>query len=662
MASRPSVAPLASVLVSEFARAVREDCAGRDEPGHSSSAPHCPDSCRTTTKTRLSKHVRVCTTRRAAQRIARRITRTTIPMATDAAHHAESDASGRMIGHGDRSEAAERVRGIGDVEVDIAETDVELEMPVGVFLGQLGFGPRRASASRRPRSESAARAPGRCTRAPYGAGTRAGGAGGSFRSSCSDAGRRACRRGRSTLVSSGFSSTAQRFARVSSRGPIPASVIGCRQSSMAREDVGSSASVPASSLFKPDVVSQHLAAVAAGDVDRLATLGGLLELEVDALRLGSHLHRHDVQRGHPPGDPFTLVERAGVIFDSHRIGPDSRRSSRMRSLDRCRSGVAAMAPASATCRRGRSRPDRRARLVDRGDPVRSFDGPMPGRSTVRPSTLVGFTELARSWRRRSSPARIGAARLATSDSMTHRRHADLPVSDRRDLQPRRSDLHGKLASRSRTRPSVENTHTADQRRSCAPSRRVRSGPLPRTIDRISRRSRSARGCDADGDKSPSSESGAHLKCRMISVARNSQANDRSTPTFFEILVVTTYPIDITRRESSLARRCRRVSFSRGCKKRDRPAAVRGANRGWTWQPSRSVTTVAEYTIESVESSRSRRSRTSSGDRAGSDAVVIDPGFDTAVDPRAYLTRHELQPGGDPEHARPCRSHRGQSRR
>ena len=56
---------------------------------------------------------------------------------------------------------------------------------------------------------------------------------------------------KASFVSSGSSSTAQRFAKVSSRGPIPASVMGCRQSSMAREEVGSSASVPAKSLFNP---------------------------------------------------------------------------------------------------------------------------------------------------------------------------------------------------------------------------------------------------------------------------------------------------------------------------------------------------------------------------------------------------------------------------
>ena len=41
-----------------------------------------------------------------------------------------------------RSEAAKRVRGIRDIEVDIAQSDVELEMDVGVFLGELGFGSR----------------------------------------------------------------------------------------------------------------------------------------------------------------------------------------------------------------------------------------------------------------------------------------------------------------------------------------------------------------------------------------------------------------------------------------------------------------------------------------------------------------------------------------
>ena len=54
-----------------------------------------------------------------------------------------------------------------------------------------------------------------------------------------------------TTDSSWLSSRAQRFETVSSSGPMPASVIGCRQSSMARDEVGSRWSVPASSLLNP---------------------------------------------------------------------------------------------------------------------------------------------------------------------------------------------------------------------------------------------------------------------------------------------------------------------------------------------------------------------------------------------------------------------------
>ena len=53
-----------------------------------------------------------------------------------------------------------------------------------------------------------------------------------------------------------------------------------------------------------------------GNIDRFAALGGLLKLEINALWLGPNLHRHDVQRCEPSGDPLALVKRADVIFDA----------------------------------------------------------------------------------------------------------------------------------------------------------------------------------------------------------------------------------------------------------------------------------------------------------------------------------------------------------
>ena len=56
--------------------------------------------------------------------------------------------------------------------------------------------------------------------------------------------------------------------------------------------------------------------MAAGDIDRFPALCGLLELEVNALRLGPNFHRHDVQRCQSSGDSFAFVERADVVFDA----------------------------------------------------------------------------------------------------------------------------------------------------------------------------------------------------------------------------------------------------------------------------------------------------------------------------------------------------------
>ena len=96
-------------------------------------------------------------------------------------------------------------------------------------------------------------------------------------------------------------------------------------------------------------MSQHLAAVAAGDINRLAAMGGLLKLEVDALRFGPNLHGHDVQRRHPSGDPLALVERACVVFDAIVAGLTCRRwpGSLARSVCRARVGVAAASTAAA---------------------------------------------------------------------------------------------------------------------------------------------------------------------------------------------------------------------------------------------------------------------------------------------------------------------------
>ena len=149
---------------------------------------------------------------------------------------------------------------------------------------------------------------------------------GSTRSWCIESGPTTISSLKVTFDSSGISSTAQRFARVSSRGPIPASVIGCRQSSMARDEVGSSWSVPARILFKPHIVRQNLAAVAAGDINRLPAVGGALKLEIDALRLGPHLHRHDVQRRHSSRRSARACKTCMCSLRSLDSGPDIRRS------------------------------------------------------------------------------------------------------------------------------------------------------------------------------------------------------------------------------------------------------------------------------------------------------------------------------------------------
>ena len=62
--------------------------------------------------------------------------------------------------------------------------------------------------------------------------------------------------------------------------------------------------------------------------------------------------------------------------------------------------------------------------------------------------------------------------------------------------------------------------------------------------------------------------------------------------------------------------------------------------------------MAEYTIESVESQPFAENSYIIWRQGRSDAVVIDPGFDTeSILER--LKRRGLTPGGHPQYSRPC---------
>src|SRR5271157_1062951 len=66
-------------------------------------------------------------------------------------------------------------------------------------------------------------------------------------------------------------------------------------------------------LGESHVMREYLAAVLSFDEDRLTTLIGVRELEIDAFGLGPRLHRHHIKRRQPAVDSLTFVESAYVV-------------------------------------------------------------------------------------------------------------------------------------------------------------------------------------------------------------------------------------------------------------------------------------------------------------------------------------------------------------
>ena len=85
---------------------------------------------------------------------------------------------------------------------------------------------------------------------------------------------------------------------------------------------------------------------------------------------------------------------------------------------------------------------------------------------------------------------------------------------------------------------------------------------------------------------------------------------------------------------SIRERVGHVNFSNGVQERDLPGTADGAAEAERGNHTGARSNVADYTIESVESQPFAQISYIVWRNGRHDAVVIDPGFDTAVDPGA----------------------------